>query len=457
MRIVSVFGVLALGMGLGSAAVMTPLILKSAPSDRGTADRGSEGASGWSQLVGQLARSLEGPAQRPAEPESATAGSKPAAPASGQSARTFDYLARPSAAVPSKHADAHVVETPWTTQVASEPATPRKLTSSKPNSEEQRRSLVLDLQNELKRVGCFDGEADGHWGASSKRAMAAFTDRVNASLPFEQPDFILLTLVQGHAGRACGKTCPSGQGLADNGRCIPHSILARAEKSTDKTDKQAGHGTATQPQIAQPQIAAAAVTSAWTTNTVRSAVETGSLPYRQTVPQPPRAPNAVAAALPSAVPVPVPAIRPRSEPAPVAVAAADVVVRSAPPLPGRMTIGGPQVLQAPVDAKPAADRIAAAAMTQPDSAAPEPVTAADVPADVPDGPVKEGKRERKPAAHTNYPNPPAAAHPKRAPEPVVVHRPPPKPYAPPRTASATEGMSKSRRLVYEMFQRPDRN
>jgi hypothetical protein len=471
MRIVSVLGVLTLGMGMGSAAVMLPLVLKSAPTEtaasQGSIDsQGPTGASGWSAVLNPLARYLDGPATQPA----GTAAVKPAAQTTaqstaqttalsaapaGQSARTFDYLSNLAAPAPAKHADARVVETPWTTQVAAERTAPRKLTSSKPNSEEQRRSLVLDLQNELKRVGCFDGEPDGHWGATSKRAMAAFTDRVNASLPFEQPDFILLTLVQGHAGRACGKTCPSGQGLADNGRCIPNSILARADKPADKPlDKPAAVADATvqsqagQPQLTQPRVAA--VTSGWTTNTVRSAVETGSMPYRQTVPQPTRAPEAVAIAMPTPVPpAPVPAVRPRSEPARTTVAVADTVsrsaplaeaqsaplpeVRSAPPLPGRMAIGGP--LAAP-DASPA-----------------EPVTAAESP----ETPAKVHKH--KPAAQSEEPAH-AAARPKRAPEPVVVHRPPPppaKPYYAPRTASATDGMSKSRRLVYEMFQRPDRN
>jgi hypothetical protein len=58
----------------------------------------------------------------------------------------------------------------------------RKLSSSRPADDDARRELVRDLQRELKRVGCFEGEATGSWGPSTKRAMTAFTERVNATL-----------------------------------------------------------------------------------------------------------------------------------------------------------------------------------------------------------------------------------------------------------------------------------
>ncbi len=109
----------------------------------------------------------------------------------------------------------------------------RRLASSKPGDDDARRELTRDLQKELKRVGCFDGEVNGTWSSTSKKAMSAFMDRVNATLPVEEPDYILLTLVQGHAALACGKGCPSGQGLSNDGRCQPQSILAQTARKTD--------------------------------------------------------------------------------------------------------------------------------------------------------------------------------------------------------------------------------
>lgn len=64
-------------------------------------------------------------------------------------------------------------------------------------------ALARQLQSELKRVGCYDGELSGVWTPRTRVAMKAFTDRVNATLPVDKPDHILLALVQGHQGIAC--------------------------------------------------------------------------------------------------------------------------------------------------------------------------------------------------------------------------------------------------------------
>ncbi|MGD9925331.1 MAG: peptidoglycan-binding protein [Pseudorhodoplanes sp.] len=95
--------------------------------------------------------------------------------------------------------------------------------------------LTRDLQRELKRVGCYAGEIDGDWGPLSKRAMSAFTSRVNAALPVDKPDAILLTLVRGHTALACGIQCPSGSAEDASGRCMPRAILAHAATVQTKT------------------------------------------------------------------------------------------------------------------------------------------------------------------------------------------------------------------------------
>ena len=91
-----------------------------------------------------------------------------------------------------------------------------------------RDAIGRELQKELRRVGCYDGELNGAWTTSTKQAMKLFMDRVNASLPTDEPDSILLTMVRGYQDRVCGKPCPVGQGLGDGGRCVPNAILVRA-------------------------------------------------------------------------------------------------------------------------------------------------------------------------------------------------------------------------------------
>jgi hypothetical protein len=91
-------------------------------------------------------------------------------------------------------------------------------------------ALARDLQRELRRVGCYGGEVSGVWTAASRRAMKAFTDRVNAALPVDAPDPILLSLVRAHQGDACGRQCPARETLAEDGRCVPTAVLAHAAR-----------------------------------------------------------------------------------------------------------------------------------------------------------------------------------------------------------------------------------
>jgi hypothetical protein len=106
---------------------------------------------------------------------------------------------------------------------------PAPSNKSGPGEDEARVQLAREIQRELKRVGCYSGDVDGDWAGASRTAMKTFIDRINATLPTDQPDHILKTLVQGHPGNACGKTCPAGQGLAGDGRCQTTAVLAQQQ------------------------------------------------------------------------------------------------------------------------------------------------------------------------------------------------------------------------------------
>ena len=135
-------------------------------------------------------------------------------------------FAPPSAAAPMPSFSAPVVVT--LAQRSSEPPAPSpQRAGSVPRD---RDAIGRELQKELKRVGCYEGELNGAWTPLTRQAMKAFTDRVNATLPVDEPDGILLTLVQAYQDKVCGKPCPAGQGLSDDGRCVPNAILARAAK-----------------------------------------------------------------------------------------------------------------------------------------------------------------------------------------------------------------------------------
>lgn len=64
-------------------------------------------------------------------------------------------------------------------------------------------TLAVAIQSELRRVGCYDAAADGEWNDGTRSAMRKFNSAVHVTLPVDRPDYILLTLLQGHSGKAC--------------------------------------------------------------------------------------------------------------------------------------------------------------------------------------------------------------------------------------------------------------
>ena len=132
-----------------------------------------------------------------------------------------------------------------------------------------RDAIGRQLQKELKRVGCYEGELNGVWTRSTCQSMKTFTDRVNATLPTDEPDSILLTLVQAYHNQVCGKPCPAGQGLSNTGRCLPNAILARTSGA-----KGASIAAATPAERPTPAIIVWTATAGVTPNPPRDAAPT---------------------------------------------------------------------------------------------------------------------------------------------------------------------------------------
>jgi hypothetical protein len=91
-----------------------------------------------------------------------------------------------------------------------------------------REAVTREIQRQLKRVGCYGGAITGVWSPAVRQAMKAFTDRVNAALPVDQPDQILLALVQNHQQVTCA-ACPAGQAAGGDGRCLPNALVGRVK------------------------------------------------------------------------------------------------------------------------------------------------------------------------------------------------------------------------------------
>ncbi len=266
MRILTVFGVIVAGLAIGAAAVLAPLSISSSRT-AGSPTGWMAGVSGQVADVVRTTVATLTVASQPASPDGASQAPRPTAARSltGSKTDSNDGVV-PAVAIGIDASSATAGDSPKAVASVAHPASAtdgvtkrvavalenggaRKQTSSKPAGEEARIDLIRDIQRELKRVGCYDGEADGSWGTVSKRAIATFTERVNASLAIEEPDFILLTLLQGHSGQACSANCPAGQSAAPSlagssagVRCVPNGVLAQTGKTVKDRDR------ATQPR-----------------------------------------------------------------------------------------------------------------------------------------------------------------------------------------------------------------
>ena len=63
--------------------------------------------------------------------------------------------------------------------------------------------LTRDLQRELRRVGCYDGEIDGDWGDGSRRALERFARRTDSQMDVDRPSRRALRTVEEVDRRVC--------------------------------------------------------------------------------------------------------------------------------------------------------------------------------------------------------------------------------------------------------------
>jgi len=117
-----------------------------------------------------------------------------------------------------------------------------------------RRTMVLVLQNELRRVGCDPGKVDGKWGGKGRAALIRFNNYAKLKLPTDTPTMEALETVKGTKQLVCPlvcgvrfnkkgdqcvkKTCRSGQWLNTRGQCVRVAVKRKKNSTTSKTTKK---------------------------------------------------------------------------------------------------------------------------------------------------------------------------------------------------------------------------
>ena len=78
--------------------------------------------------------------------------------------------------------------------------------------------LTKSVQTELGRVGCFSGEADGNWNASSQRSLSQFNRYAGTKLDVKVASTDALDTVKAKQSRVCPLVCEHGF-KADGDKC----------------------------------------------------------------------------------------------------------------------------------------------------------------------------------------------------------------------------------------------
>lgn len=101
------------------------------------------------------------------------------------------------------------------------------------------RAIAHAVQTELKRVGCYNGPVNGIWTASTRAAMGEFTVRVNARLPVDRADPVLLALIETHRDVSCTDGAPPARTAEVAGVEATRETTRRGELHTSSVSANA--------------------------------------------------------------------------------------------------------------------------------------------------------------------------------------------------------------------------
>ncbi|WP_192255721.1 caspase family protein [Mesorhizobium silamurunense] len=98
--------------------------------------------------------------------------------------------------------------------------------------------LARSTQTELSRIGCLEGQADGKWGAGSRKALQDYADRQGVKLASLEPTAGLLDRLRAVGARICPLACEDGMRVQGD-RCVPQTGGLSAFNGTWKLVRRA--------------------------------------------------------------------------------------------------------------------------------------------------------------------------------------------------------------------------
>ncbi len=98
-------------------------------------------------------------------------------------------------------------------------------------------ALALDVQKELKRVGCYSGEVDGKWGDGTRTALNDFATRAKVSLSADEPTQSALDTLTASKEGVCPQSSGKRKSASDDDQS---SSKARQQKRASSSGSKKG-------------------------------------------------------------------------------------------------------------------------------------------------------------------------------------------------------------------------
>ena len=99
------------------------------------------------------------------------------------------------------------------------PAPEKNINLASLNTAPSQTDMTKSVQSELRRVGCYSGNADGDWDQSSKRSLSEFNRNAGLKLDVKTANADTLDAIKQKQSRVCPLVCDHGF-KADGDRCV---------------------------------------------------------------------------------------------------------------------------------------------------------------------------------------------------------------------------------------------
>lgn len=113
--------------------------------------------------------------------------------------------------------------------------------------------LKMALQEQLKRLGCYDSSVDGKWGRGSQRALEAFFDAKNDKGPAEATEAVYERLLAEPPGEICVEVANLPEPVKQTPKATQSKANSEAKPATRPRDNPPANANS-KPKASEPKV-----------------------------------------------------------------------------------------------------------------------------------------------------------------------------------------------------------